>query len=41
MPISVNDAASLGQTMILQPGESLKTSLTTVAGSSKEKILKR
>ena len=39
MPISVNDAARLNQTMILQPGEFLKTSVTTVAGSTKDKYL--
>jgi hypothetical protein len=33
MPISVNDAARLGQTMILQPGETVKTRVTIIAGS--------
>ncbi len=41
MPISVNDASSLGQTKILQPGEFLTTSVTTLAGSSKDKLLFR
>jgi len=33
MPLSVNDAARLGQTMILQPGESVSTQVTIIAGS--------
>ena len=37
MPISVNDAAELGQTMILQPGETISTTVTIVAGSIHDK----
>ena len=33
MPVSVNDAARLGQTMILQPGETVNTRVTIIAGS--------
>ncbi|MCK3685581.1 hypothetical protein [Maribellus sp. YY47] len=33
MPVSVNDAARLGQTMILQPGESMSTQVTIIADS--------
>ena len=33
MPLSVNDAAGLGQTMILQPGESVSTQVTIIASS--------
>ncbi len=40
MPISVNDAAKLGQALILQPGESLKTRVTTFAGD-KNKFIHR
>lgn len=37
MPISVNDAARLGQTMILQPGESVSTKVTIIAGRLENK----
>ena len=39
MPISVNEAAGLGQTMILQPGETLSTTVTIIAGSIHDKNL--
>ncbi len=34
MPISVNEAARLGQTMVLQPGETINTRVTIIAGNS-------
>lgn len=38
MPISVNDAARLGQTMVLQPGETVSTRVTIIAGSYMDNI---
>ncbi len=38
MPISVNEAARIGQTMILQPGETVRTRVTIIAGSNKDKL---
>ena len=34
MPVSVNEAATLGQCTVLEPGEEINTSVTIYAGSA-------